>query len=360
MALPRKLAFAACMVLLVGLPLAAQGIAPQPPCRATENPPDHKIESNPTTRDAVVTHSDVGTTNRTVTAQACLVVGTQEPIQPGQAIGKPPSNGLHFDWNLALVSEAGRIVAVWGTVSNTGALTPATDPFTLPISLSFNLSSDQPNPSTNRLFTQVGVWPCQDLTSACNPDQSQQRQFTRLLGSPGTSDPDYSPGTYRPNSSSKRKLGPGCFEPRRPGEPDVALRQVTAIAIDNTYFIYACMVSFTYKSLALASFDIEPQDDHGVDLAQYPGAGGNTRLNVGKLYAQPGPHWDTPPAVVTVLATQISSIAPIAANAPVKSAIIHADYQACKDENETLATCAPATGRQLYSYPWDIDFFVQP
>ena len=83
MGLRAKLARFLLFFPLLGLPLAAQPAIPLAPCRAAEPAPDLNKESNPTTRDAVVMHSDGGADSRMVTAEACLVLGTKQQILPG-------------------------------------------------------------------------------------------------------------------------------------------------------------------------------------------------------------------------------------------------------------------------------------
>jgi hypothetical protein len=343
MGLRAKLARFLLFFPLLGLPLAAQPAIPLAPCRSAEPAPDLNKESNPTTRDAVVMHSDGGADSLMVTAEACLVLGTKQQILPGQGYGIP-DNGLYLDWGFALVTEGGRFVDVQGTVSRTGAVTqggPAS--ISIPLILGWNLGPNQPNPSTNKLFTQVAVWPCQDATSTCNPDQHQQREVTRLLGSPDTTNQYYHRATYDEN-----QRGPGCLAPIVDPKNDPELRQVTVIAHDNQYLIFACLVSNTYKSFSLAGFDITPRDAHQKPTTQFPG--GNTRLNIGRLYHRPSEHT---PNVVTLLAVQIPSLAPSAPE--VKFADINIHYIGCSDENE--AKCDPSQVDKPYRT--SIEFYTQ-
>jgi len=343
MGLRAKLARFLLFFPLLGLPLAAQPAIPLAPCRAAEPAPDLNKESNPTTRDAVVMHSDGGADSRMVTAEACLVLGTKQQILPGQGYGIP-DNGLYLDWGFALVTEGGRFVDVQGTVSRTGAVSqggPAS--ISIPLILGWNLGSDQPIPSTNRLFTQVGVWPCQDASPTCNPDQLKERQVTRLLGSADTTNKNYHHSTYDEQTS-----GPGCLAPIFDPKKDPELRQVTVIAHGDQYLIFACLVSNKYKSFELASFKITPEDASHNPTTPY--AGGNTRMNIGALYHRP--NVDTP-RVVTLLAVQIPSLAQIAPK--VIYADIHIQYNGTCDENE--ANCPPPQVDK--PYPTSIEFYTQ-
>ncbi|MGD0347537.1 MAG: hypothetical protein ABSA85_12315 [Terracidiphilus sp.] len=329
------------------IPALAQS-APAPPCLASEKPP-LSTESNPTTRDPLVIHSEGGTNSRTVIGEACLVLGPQQKIRPGQGYAVP-SFGLYFDWALALVGDGGRFVAVQGTVSRTGPINQGgPKSLAMPLALGWNFYPNQPNPSTNKLFTQVAVFPCQDdSTPTCTPDGQKEIEVTRLLGSPDTTNKDYTFGGL-----DEKKFGPGCLRPINGTDPE--LRQLTITTVDNSYVIFACLVSDKYPSLVSAGFTVQPLDASG-NAASI--TGGNTRANVGPLYQNS----TKAPKFVSILAVQVSSLASLPA--VVKGANVGVQYEWCPNDDPSSPKCVKVNETPQsplnpngYKYPYRIEFY---
>lgn len=299
--------------LAPAFPGLAQSTAP---CRAVE-PAPRGTESNPTTRHAVVTEGSGAA--RTVTAETCLVVGTGQDIHPGGNYGFQP-NGLDFNWNLAIVGARGRIVDVAGTVSSTGAIQPgASATLAIPLALGWNLAANEPNPLTNRLLTQVTVWPCTAAPPGCSHDGAKEVELTRLLRSP-----DRSNNSPAPESVNEPT---GCLAPIKHGGSDPDLRQVTVSGVSGSYIIFTCLVSNKYKSFQSAGFTAVPLDTSGNPAAHLDG---NTRQNIGPLF---GRRCSRTPRLITLLAVGESPLAQT--TPPIEKANITYFYTGCHKKDET-------------------------
>ena len=284
-------------IIWVAIATAAQGRQPgqqtQALCQPTEQPPA-TAESNPTVRDATIQRS-----NRSVTAQACIVLDPNQLLRPGGNY-IVPSAGLFYDWNLALVGVHGRLIDTFGTIDQTGPVRPGDSPLGTAMDAAWDLVNGQPDPLTDYLLAQVSVAACKDTAQPhCSFDPTQQFYVTRLLRRPRN------PANSEPAEVANAKRG--CLaRPMRPGR-QFELRQLTVVGPSQTYHVFACVVSNDFASFKSVGFNVRLMAADGTPVAT--SQDGNTRINVGPVT----PSEPSLPRVVALLAVDIAALASPAA-----------------------------------------------
>jgi hypothetical protein len=277
------------------------------PCRTSELPPDAR-EPNPTVRDAVVKFENGEMDAPDLIAQACIVVATDQNLRPAGNYPVPPP-GLWFDWNLALVGKNGALIDTFGTLAKTGPVTAGgSQPVSQSLTAAWRLGADQPMPVADKLFAQILVEPCTNLSSDCGHDTGQQSYITLLL-------PRFrADARVSDDVGGSPKSERNCLAPMKPGD-EYKLRQLTVVAHDGAYRVFACLVSDQFDLFKSAGFSVTL---HAKDMSPAGiGQDGNTRENIGPIF----PHSPRLPRVVALLAVDIPAAAPNASPpTPVKTA----------------------------------------